>query len=296
MTEILPFLGLLSAFWWSVSGGILKSVRINTVLIFPFTESVISLFVIVFLTLIGRHWVTFFEYSLETYLYLFGGSVVSMLGTLCYVAGIRKISLGIVFTISTSIVMVLTILLDQFFNRISFNQNIIVGAFLIIVGTIIINGLGFGRSPIKSINTNYFAGTVVSIFAGVFWGSGIFMNDRGLIESGVLFSTFTRTLVPVFLLGIFLFIKKPINVKQITVSDRKLILLAAFFTTIAMFFWHLSLKSNSASLTAILSSTSPVFAILIGLSFYGEKFKLNQIIGIMFCFAGTFAILLNRWI
>ena len=105
---------------------------------------------VVLLSAIGMHWVTFFEYSLETYLYLFGGSVVSMLGTLCYVAAIRKISLGIVFTVSTSIVMVLTILLDQFFNRISFNQNMIAGAFLIVVGIIVINGLRFRRSSIKS--------------------------------------------------------------------------------------------------------------------------------------------------
>ena len=154
MTDILPFLGLMSAFWWSVSGGILKSVRINTVLIYPFAESVISLFVVVLLSAIGMHWVTFFEYSLETYLYLFGGSVVTMLGTLCYVAGIRKISLGIFFTISTSVVMILTILLDQFFNQISLNQNIIVGALFVVVGIIIINGLSFVRSSIKSINTN----------------------------------------------------------------------------------------------------------------------------------------------
>ncbi len=294
MTDILPFLGLMSACWWSVSGGILKSVRINTVLIYPFAESVISLFVVVLLSAIGMYWVTFFEYSLETYLYLFGGSVVTMLGTLCYVAGIRKISLGIFFTISTSVVMILTILFDQFFNQISLNQNIIVGALFVVVGIIIINGLSFVRSSIKSINTNYFAGIVISIFTGVFWSSGIFMNDRGLIESGVLFSTFSRTVVPVFLLGIILFIKKPIKVKQITVSDRKLILVAAVCTTIAMLCWHLSLKSNSASLTVILSSTSPVFAILIGLGFYKEKLKLNQIIGIVFCLVGTFTILLNR--
>ena len=291
MTEILPFLGLLSAFWWSVSGGILKSIRINTVLIYPFAESVISLFVVVLLSAIGMHWVTFFEYSLETYLYLFGGSVVTMLGTLCYVAGIRKISLGIFFT---SVVMILTILLDQFFNQISLNQNIIVGALFVVVGIIIINGLPFVRSSIKSINPNYFAGIVISIFTGVFWSSGIFMNDRGLIESGVLFSTFSRTVVPAFLLGIILFIKKPIKVKQITVSDRKFILAAAVCTTIAMLCWHLSLKSNSASLTVILSSTSPVFAILIGLGFYNEKLKFNQIMGIVFCLIGTFTILLNR--
>lgn len=294
MTDIFPFLGLLSAFWWSAAAGLLKSVRINTVLIFPFTESVVSLFVVILLSAIGMHWVTFFEYSLETYLYLFGGSVVTMLGTLCYVAAIRKVSLGIVFTVSTSVVMVLTILLDQFFNRISFNQNIIVGAFLIVVGIIIINGLRFRRSPIKSIDNNYVAGIVISVFAGLFWSNGIFMNDRGLIESGVLFSTFSRTLVPVLLLGIILFIKKPVKVKQITVSDRKFILLAAFCTTIAMLCWHLSLKSNSASLTAILSSTSPVFAILIGLGFYDEKLKFNQIMGIVFCLIGTFTILLNR--
>ena len=204
MTDIFPFLGLLSAFWWSASGGLLKSVKINTVLIYPFAESVISLFVVVLLSAIGMHWVTFFEYSLETYLYLFGGSVVTMLGTLCYVAGIRKISLGIFFTISTSVVMILTILLDHFFNQISLNQNMIVGAFLIVVGIIIINGLPFVRTSIKSINTNYFAGIVISIFTGVFWSSGIFMNDRGLIESGVLFSTFSRTVVPAFLLGIIL--------------------------------------------------------------------------------------------
>ena len=183
-----------------------------------------------------------------------------MLGTLCYVAAIRKISLGIVFTVSTSIVMVLTILLDQFFNQISFNQNTIVGTFLIVVGIIVINGFRFRRSLIKSIDNNYVAGIVISVLAGLFWSNGIFMNDRGLIESGVLFSTFSRTLVPVLLLGIVLFIKRPVNVKQITVSDRKFMLIAAFCTTIAMLCWHLSLKSNSASPVSYTHLTLPTKA------------------------------------
>tara|TARA_B100001123_G_C15341134_1_gene1034966 strand:- start:2059 stop:2724 length:666 start_codon:yes stop_codon:yes gene_type:complete len=217
-----------------------------------------------------------------------------MTGFFFYILALRKISLGITFTINTSIVMVLTVLLDFFINKTPVNTNLITGGIIIICGIIIINSITWNFSSIKASNLNYLFGLVFSIIAGIFWASGIFVNDRGLIEADILSATTIRCIVPLVIYGAIVLIKNPFIYSTINNKDKFFIFSSSICITIAMLFWYLSLKANTASLTAILTSTSPVFAILFGILFHREKLKINEILGILFCLTGSMIIILEN--
>jgi len=292
--SILSLTGLLSAFWWALSGSILKSSKTKSIILFPLTESAISLLFIIILIITTTKLEIIFGYSTITYSYLFLGSIFSMTGFLFYILALRKIPLGITFTINTSIVMILTVLLDFFINKTPIETTLITGGIVIICGIIIINSITWNLSSIKSSNSNYLIGLIFSIIAGIFWASGIFVNDRGLIEADILSATTIRCIVPLVIYGIIVLIKNPFIYSTTNSKDKVFIFSSSICITIAMLFWYLSLKTNTASLTAILTSTSPVFAILFGILFHKERLKINEILGILFCLIGSMIIILGR--
>ena len=75
MDLIFSLTGLFSAFWWSLGGGILKSSKIKNVLIFPFSESTISISIISILISFTLGWSIFTKYSTSTYSYLLIGAM-----------------------------------------------------------------------------------------------------------------------------------------------------------------------------------------------------------------------------
>ena len=134
MYLIFSLTGLFSAFWWSLGGGILKSSKIKNVLIFPFSESTISISIISILISFTLGWSIFTKYSTSTYSYLLIGAMFATTGTILYIMAIRKIPLGITFTVTTSIVMVITVILDAFINMLILNIQILLGGLSILIG------------------------------------------------------------------------------------------------------------------------------------------------------------------
>ena len=293
MDLIFSLTGLFSAFWWSLGGGILKSSKIKNVLIFPFSESTISISIISILISFTLGWSIFTKYSTSTYSYLLIGAMFATTGTILYIMAIRKIPLGITFTVTTSIVMVITVILDAFINMLILNIQILLGGLSILIGITIINLFSWKFSNLSN-KSSYLYGVIFCIVAGSCWACGTFFNDRGLLEADILTATTIRSIIPIIIFGAVLLLKNNSIDKGISKKEKLIVLSSSLCITIAMLCWYMSLKANSATLTAILTSTSPVFAIFWGIIFYGEKLRINEIFGIIFCLVGSIIIVIGK--
>jgi drug/metabolite transporter (DMT)-like permease len=291
---ILKLLPLFSAFTWASSGLILKKYKIKNLHLFPLIESSISLIIVCFIVTFTNHWPVFFSYTSNLYLVLISAYGLSVLGTLLYIESIKRIELGIVFTLATSIQIALIGLLDKFINLYTFNSIFILGSTIIITGVLTINYSYL--KLLKKINQNKIKllGIFSSLLSGMSWGGTAFLADKALNDVSIFDAALFRT-------GITLLCLIPINIfqyqtiiKTINLKELKYLTLSSLFITSSMLIWIGSLKVNSGSWTTILSSSAPIFALTAGYIFLKEKLKQNELLGVMLCLSGILLVIFSR--
>ena len=294
MNIILKLLPLFSAFTWASSGLILKKYKIKNLHLFPLIESSISLIIVCFIVTFTNHWPVFFSYTSNLYLVLISAYGLSVLGTLLYIESIKRIELGIVFTLATSIQIALIGLLDKFINLYTFNSIFILGSTIILTGVLTINYSYL--KLLKKINQNKIKllGIFSSLLSGMSWGGTAFLADKALNDVSIFDAAVFRT-------GITLLCLIPINIfqyqtiiKTINLKELKYLTLSSLFITSSMLIWIGSLKVNSGSWTTILSSSAPIFALTAGYIFLKEKLKQNELLGVMLCLSGILLVIFSR--
>ncbi|MBI21933.1 MAG: hypothetical protein CL780_06780 [Chloroflexi bacterium] len=293
--SLVSFAAISSAFWWASSGGFIKSVRTKTTIVFPFIEALISGLVIASIIFIRNGWGDFLSYSIQTYIFMMIASFFSMSGVVMFYLSIRKIPLGIVYTISASLQVLMAVILDLFFNMIIPQIGVILGGIIILLGIMAINFFSSNNKGKEVISLNVYAyGIVLSSIAGILWSFGNFFNDRALIEANPLMGALFRSFGPIIIIGFLLLFFFRNEFVDIDKKDWSMLIPGSLCITFAMLSWFISLNVNSVSLNSIFISISPVFALLIGLIFYKERIGLYEFIGIILCLVGTILVILNR--
>ena len=294
MTILLKLLPLFSAFTWASSGLILKKYKVKNLHLFPLIENSISLIIICLIVTSIDHWTRFLSYKADIYLILTSAYFLSVMGTLLYIESIKRIELGIVFTLATSIQVSLIALLDKFINLYTFSFLFIVGSLTIIFGVVTINYSYL--QLLKTINKNKIKiiGIITSLLSGISWGGTAFLADRALNDVSIFDAAIFRTgLTIIFLIPINISQYQKI-VKTINIKELKYLTFSSLFITSSMLIWISSLKINSGSWTAILSSAAPIFALTLGYLFLNEKLKNNELIGVLLCLLGVLLVIFSR--
>ena len=294
MNIVLKLLPLFSAFTWASSGLILKKYKVKNLHLFPLIESSISLVIICFIVTSIDHWPIFLSYKTNIYLTLTSAYFLSVIGTLLYIESIKRIELGIVFTLATSIQVSLIGLLDKFINLYTFNFLFISGSVTIIIGVITINYSYL--QLLRTINKNKvkITGIFTSLLSGISWGGTAFLADRALNDVSIFDAAIFRTVMTLIILI-------PINISQyqkivktINTKELKYLTFSSLFITSSMLIWISSLKINSGSWTAILSSAAPIFALTLGYLFLKEKLRHNELLGVLLCLLGVLLVIISR--
>jgi drug/metabolite transporter (DMT)-like permease len=294
MNSILSILPLFSALSWSASAIVLKKSKIKNLYLFPSIESCISLLVLFLINTYLSRWDIFFSYDVKTYLILFIGYSFSVLGTFIYIQALKRIEIGILFTLATSIQVLLISLLDKFVNLYTFSNLFVIGTVIIVSGVIVINLPHIKLINSKTKDTNNIIGLVASLACGLCWGITAFSVDKALNVASILDAATIRTLLT------FIYFL-PINLSQYKIIkstsnfyELKFLTLSGLFITIAMLLWTSSLKVNTGSWTTVLASSAPVFALSLGFIFLNEKVKRNEFLGILLCLIGVLSIILSN--
>ena len=294
MSNILSILPLFSAFTWAISGTILKKYKIKNLYLFPAFESCISFLVLSFMNFYLQRWDVFFSYDTNIYILLISGYTLSALGMMIYIQAIQRTELGIVFTLATSIQVLIIAILDKYINLLQFSSLFTIGAISIILGVIAINYTQLKSLSKKQQSTTSLIGIITSLLCGTFWALNAFIADRALNDSSVIDATMIRTILTfLFFVPINFFQYNQIKLTT-SKSEIKYLIIAALFVTISMLIWNSSLKVNTGSWTTVLSSSAPIFALTLGYIFLKEKLKSNELTGIFICLIGVLLIILSE--
>ena len=118
------------------------------------------------------------------------------------------------------------------------------------------------------------SGLIYIILASVLWGtSGIFVHRLATYGISSLQMTFIRSIVSLFVLGIYIFIK---DRKLLKATPKELLLFLgsgiSFFSTATCYFHSMQLTSISTAV--VLMYTAPIFVMIYSVAFLGEE--LNQ--------------------
>lgn len=281
---------------WASSVGFLKAVKSRTTFTFPFIEAVISGSVMIIIITLTSIWDEFVSYSLETYIYMLSGSISIFCGWLIYLFCIRKISLGIVFTIVSSVQIFVAIILDILIYGIIPNIVEVIGGSLIILGIVMINIIPIisNKQNNSSFNSSFSLSFGLTCLAGIIWSIGNFFNQAALVESSPISLGAIRSFTPIFVIGLMMIFRRTNQFSLVSKSDWRKIIPASLCLSIGLLAWFFSLTVNSVTINSIFMSSAPVFALIIGYVFFREIITKKESLGIFLCLAGTFSVVISR--
>ena len=289
MESYFQFVALLSALTWASSGAILKTLKLNRMFSFPFFEACISFLLVSVLIFIIGDVNSRISENFESYVFFSIAAFISCIGTVSYVVGIQRTSIGIVFTISSSSNVLTALLLDFLLNSVTHSILVLLGAFLVLSSILLLNIRSFTNREKQRI-----IGILGGVIAGSMWGIAVYFNDKALVEGSVLNGSIIRAIISIITLSIASVIFKQKIEKIINKFQFTKIFIACSLITLSSLFWFLSLDYTSGSLTAMFGSTSPIFAIIFGYFFLKEKMFKLEYLSIFLALLGIIIIILFK--
>ena len=289
MEFLFQFAALFSAITWASSGAILKTIKFNKYFSFPFFEACISFLIMIIVILIWGEWDAIINENFDSYLFFSIAAFISCIGTVSYVIGIQKTSIGVVFTIASSSNVLVALLFDVILNSVRHSNLVLLGAFLVLSGILLMNIKSFTSHEKQRI-----IGVLGGIVAGSMWGIAVFFNDRALIEGSVLNGTLIRAIISIITLSLASYIFRQKIERIIEKIQFIKIFSAGSLITLSSLFWFISLDYTSGSITAIFGSTSPIFAIIFGYIFLKEKIYKLEYLSITLALIGIVIIIMHQ--
>ena len=289
MEFLFQFAALFSAITWASSGAILKTIKFNKYFSFPFFEACISFLMMIIVILIWGEWDAIINENFDSYLFFSIAAFISCIGTVSYVIGIQKTSIGVVFTIASSSNVLVALLFDVILNSVRHSNLVLLGAFLVLSGILLMNIKSFTSHEKQRI-----IGVLGGIVAGSMWGIAVFFNDRALIEGSVFNGTLIRAIISIITLSLASYIFRQKIERIIEKIQFIKIFSAGSLITLSSLFWFISLDYTSGSITAIFGSTSPIFAIIFGYFFLKEKIYKLEYLSITLVLIGIVIIIMHQ--
>ena len=239
--------------------------------------------------LIWGEWDAIINENFDSYLFFSIAAFISCIGTVSYVIGIQKTSIGVVFTIASSSNVLVALLFDVILNSVRHSNLVLLGAFLVLSGILLMNIKSFTSNEIQRI-----IGVLGGIVAGSMWGIAVFFNDSDLIEGSVLNGTLIRAIISIITLSLASYIFRQKIERIIEKIQFIKIFSAGSLITLSSLFWFISLDYTSGSITAIFGSTSPIFAIIFGYFFLKEKIYKLEYLSITLALIGIVIIIMHQ--
>jgi len=289
MESFYQFAALISAFTWSISGVILKTIKFNKYFSFPFYEAAISLILMTIIITITQSWIPIFNVNNTDLLMFTIAASLSCIGTVFYVISIKNNPMGITFTLCAVSTILISLTLDFTINNVIYNKFVFIGAVIVLISIFVMNFESFKEFENKNI-----LGVTGGIIAGSLWGIAVFFNDKALIEGSIFAGAFVRAIISIIILGIFSeLLKQRLEIIKDKIEFSK-VLVGGSLITFSSLLWFLSLNTITGSLTTIFGNTAPVFAIVLGFFFLKEKIHKSEILGIFLAFIGVIVIILAK--
>tara|TARA_B100000029_G_C17273251_1_gene850611 strand:- start:224 stop:832 length:609 start_codon:yes stop_codon:yes gene_type:complete len=195
---------------------------------------------------------------------------------------------GITYTTSTSMMIFFSLLWGILLKIDTISLWAIIGSIFILTGVYLVNRTNNSNQP-KIDKKIIF----LPIMAALLWSVGLILTDFSLKEIEPMITATIRALIPAVGFTIWILItKKEISISNLTFKDKSFMGASSLLGLGSSLSFIFALSLTRPSITVILNSVSPIFAVLLSFIFLKEKLSLHQIIGVLISISGTMVIVI----
>ncbi len=202
--------------------------------------------------------------------FLIASAVVNTAGQITFLYAISLGTVGWTFTMTNSVFIPLSVLAGWLLLGDDVNAWTWGGGGVIMIGLYLLNrptrtrppGDRPGAGDGSTVGTRRVVprAAVMAVLSGLLWVVGLVLTARGLENTDLLAAATVRTGVPALLFVLWAVTKGGSPLKGVPAGARRRLFLSSALNLGSLLGWMFALQHTGAGLTAILSSTAPVWA------------------------------------
>ncbi len=227
-------------------------------------------------------------------------AVLNTFGSYIFFTAVSKGTVGGTYTTTTGLYVLLSLAAGAVF----LDERVLplagIGAAGILSGVFILNGRGKrGSTALEQESQNLrgrlMAGAGLGAVTAVLWTLGLLVLKWGLEDSDPLTGAFMRNVVAAAIyVGIGLSLGAKTAIPKTGTRDWVIMIASAGFFTASTYTWNYALANTDAGRTAVLSSTAPVFALILAVLFLRERLNVIALAGTSAALVGTLLVVISK--
>jgi drug/metabolite transporter (DMT)-like permease len=279
-----------SAALWALATVSLKGVtgRLSASFIMAVRTAIAAVLAVAFVLLV-RPEEAHLDLPATTLVVLLTSALLPLIGDIAFVRAIAVEDLSRVFTVSTSLYILMSVAGSVLIFGEPFSWFLIAGGVAVLVGSrLVLNESNAeGEAALAEIRRRQpMLGLRLSIATAIFWSAGLLAVSEALESVEPLNATVLRLPFMAVTLGLVVGLRGDLRLKASSGQDLQTLTVSAVLVLASMLLFLLSAKLASAGTVAVLTSTSPIFAVPLAYFFLKENVTPRIVSGTAICMTG----------
>ncbi|MBI4218557.1 MAG: DMT family transporter [Chloroflexi bacterium] len=227
--------------------------------------------------------------------WLIGASALYTVSDLAFLRLIATGAVGWTFVTTTSLFILFSLVAGLIFLGDEVSWATAAGAAVIVAGLYLVNRRGPAKAPdgVAAGGSRIVIRSSISAGIALFWTGGLLASDLGVEEADPLAAAVLVSLIPAAVYALVAIGSSAVRLQGVARRDLLRVLLSGVFFASSVVAWIYAVKFETAGITAVLTSSSPLFAVLFAFLFLRERISVAAGVGIVLCGAGVVAVILG---
>lgn len=226
---------------------------------------------------------------------LAGGAIIATTGDLALLRAITMREVGPAYTAATSLFVLFSVLGGWLLLGDEVSVSAWTGGAVIVAGVYLtnVNRAGDARLSLavpKTFRDLTHSPAMFPAIAALLWTIAILMTDRGIDDADPIAANALANLAPAAVYAVWATVAASARPSGIEGLDKLRVGVSALLLAAAILSFMFALKLSTASTTAILLSSSPLFVVPLAALFLQERITRRVLAGVALCVGGVFAV------
>jgi len=290
-----------SAVLWALATVVIKDVsgRLSAFYIMAVRTTIAALFAVVVIAGLKPSSIDL-DIPSATMAVLLGSALVAILGDVAFVRAIAVEDVSRVFTVSTSLYILLSVGGSVIFAGEPFSWLLLLGGIAVLAGSRLVLEESKATQPLPGVPVDAPATRTrlpvfalwLSIVASIFWSGSLLAVSDALDTVDAFTATLLRLPFMALALVLVIAVRGDLRRHAWNARDLRILTLSGAFVLGSMLLFLLSAELTSAGTVAVLTSTSPIFAVPLAFFVLKERVTPRVLGGTTACMAGIWLTLI----
>ncbi len=229
-----------------------------------------------------------------TFFLFVGSGLINSAGSITFWVAISRSQISKVFPTTQGLFILVTLISSTIFFDTSLGIGLIGGAILVLSGVILMN---WKRDDASDTNQDLRSTLVLigmMLATAIFWAIGLLTTVEGLKNTEPIIATIIRNGIPAIVYLTIAIVYPTLGYKKAIAASPAKMLAGGIVFTLASWMFVFAVDNSSPSIVAVLTNTSPLWAVLLGRIFLKEKMGPRAGIGTALCVVGIIAVVLIK--